>query len=316
MKFRTLTMLGATITLALLSQQAAIASAAQATSAGQYRFELGDLHVISLDAGTVPLDAHTLLKGVATAQMDKLLTQASLSNPVDSSINAFLIVEGSHRILIDTGPGDFFGPGDSGKLMASLKAVGVEPGDIDDILLTHLHPDHEGGLVHAGRAVFPHATVFVGKPDVDLFLAKQSQSGADGVDKALFQQASVALAPYMASGRLKPFSGQTEVLPGITAIPAPGHTPGHSIYRVQSKGQTMSFIGDLIHIAAIQFPNPAVTIIYDVDQSRAARQRTERFNAFVASHQLVAGAHLAFPGVGYIEGQGSAYRFVPLDQPH
>jgi glyoxylase-like metal-dependent hydrolase (beta-lactamase superfamily II) len=318
MNLRTLAVFGAAITLAFYgigmtradqSQQAATATATQATQAGPYHFQIGDFQVIALNAGVVPLDAHALLKGITTGKMDRLLTQSSLSNPVMSSINAFLIKDGSRRILIDTGAGDFFGPGGGDKLIASLKSAGVEPGDIDDILLTHLHPDHEGGLVHEGRAVFPHATVFVGKPDVDLFLSKHDQSGVDGV----FQQATLALAPYMASGHLKPFGGQTELLPGITAIPAPGHTPGHSIYRVQSKEQTITFIGDLIHIAAIQFPDPAVTFAYDADQSLAAKQRAERFNGFVASRQLVAGAHLAFPGVGYIKAQGSAYRFVPLN---
>lgn len=110
-----------------------------------------------------------------------------------------------------------------------------------------------------------------------------------------------------------PSSGQTQVLPGITAIPAPGHTPGHAIYRVESKGHSITFIGDLIHVAAVQFSEPAVTITYDVDQTAAAKQRATLFDAFAASHELVAADHLPFPGVGYIQTQGNAYGLMPLN---
>jgi glyoxylase-like metal-dependent hydrolase (beta-lactamase superfamily II) len=319
MKRLCLAALGAAIALSLSTgsviepAQAQTITAMSANQAGWYQLQVGDLQVIALSDGTVPLDTHVLLKGDTTAHIDQLLTQSHLVNPVENSINAFLIVDASRRILVDTGAGDFFGPGYGGKLIASLKNAGVDPSQIDDVLLTHLHPDHEGGLVHDGKAVFPNATVFVGQPDVDYFLAKDHQNGVDGGGKTFFRQATTALAPYIASGRLKPFHGETEVLPGITAIPAPGHTPGHSIYRVESSGQSIMFIGDLIHVEAVQFTEPKVTITYDVDQSAASKQRADRFNAFVAHHDLVAAAHLPFPAVGYIDRQASAYAFVPVN---
>jgi glyoxylase-like metal-dependent hydrolase (beta-lactamase superfamily II) len=319
MKRLFLAALGAAIALSLSTGSMIDTAHAQATAAaipaqaGWYQLQVGDLRVIALSDGTVPLDTHTLLKGDSTAHIDQLLAEAHVSNPVENSINAFLIVSGSRRILVDTGAGDFFGPGYGGKLAVSLKNAGIDPSQIDDVLLTHLHPDHEGGLLHDGKAVFPNATVFVGQPDVDYFLAKDHQDGVDGGDKTFFRQATAALAPYIASGRLKPFHGETEILPGITAIPAPGHTPGHSIYRVQSKGQSITFIGDLIHVEAVQFAEPKVTITYDVDQSAASKQRAERFNAFVAHHDLVAAAHLPFPAVGYIDLRSNAYEFVPVN---
>lgn len=319
MKRLYLAALGAAIALSLSAGsmiepvQAQTTATASPTQAGWYQLQVGDVHVIALSDGTVPLDTHALLKGDTLVHIDQLLAQSHVTNPVENSINAFLIVSGSHRILVDTGAGQFFGPGYGGKLIASLKNAGVDPSQIDDVLLTHLHPDHEGGLVHGGKAVFPNATVFVGQPDVDYFLAKEHQDGVDGGDKTFFRQATTALAPYIANGHLKPFRGETEVLPGITAIPAPGHTPGHAIYRVQSNGQSITFIGDLIHVEAVQFSEPKVTITYDVDQPAASKQRAERFNAFVAHHDLVAAAHLPFPAVGYIDRQANAYTFVPAN---
>lgn len=277
---------------------------------GVYRMRVGDVEITALSDGTVPIDTHAMLTGMTPAQLDAALKRSFQVNPVETSINAYLVDTGSRLILIDTGAGDFFGPGNGGKLVASLAAAGVQPGQVDDILLTHVHTDHSGGLVHAGRVVFPKAVVHVGKADVDFFMAPENQNGAGGYDKAYFQQGTLSLAPYKASGQLAPFSGRTEVLPGITAIPAPGHTPGHTMYRLVSKGDSITFVGDLVHVEAVQMANPGVTIGFDVDHALAAKQRLARFDEFVAGRDRIAAAHLPFPGIGHLARQGSGYTFV------
>lgn len=293
--------------------QPVAAVAAQAAQNGVFRYRLGDFEITALSDGTVPQDLHALLRGASAAEIDAALTRSFHSNPVEASINAFLIDTGSRLVLVDTGSGDFFGAGYGGKLVSSLNAAGYEPSQIDDILLTHVHTDHSGGLVHDGHAVFAKAVIHVGKPDVDFFLNPANQNGVDGYDKAYFQQAIASLSPYKASGQLKPFSGAVQILPGITSQPTPGHTPGHSFYRVESKGQSITFVGDIAHVQAVQFPDPKITITYDVDQPAAAAQRLTQFKSLADSGMLVAGAHFPFPGMGHIQHQGTGYSFVSVD---
>lgn len=281
--------------------------------AGVFRYKLGAFEITALSDGSVPQDLHALLKGTSKGEVDQLLAHAHRANPVEASINAYLIDTGSRLMLVDVGAGDFFGPGYGGKLVARLESVGIEPARISDILLTHVHTDHSGGLVRGGKALFPNATVHVGKGDVDFFLASENQQGVNGYDKAYFEQATVSLSPYLAAGRIKPFSGITELAPGVTAVPTPGHTPGHSFFRVQSQGQSLTFIGDIVHVQAVQFPKPEITITYDVDNDAARRQRLVQFRRLAQERVVVAGAHMPFPGIGHVRAEGPGFAFVPVD---
>jgi glyoxylase-like metal-dependent hydrolase (beta-lactamase superfamily II) len=198
-------------------------------------------------------------------------------------------------------------------MLANLKAAGYRPDQIDDVLLTHLHSDHVGGRVHDSKVVFPHALIHVARPDLAFFLAPANQNGVGGYDKSYFQQATAIITPYLKSGQVRPFSGETQILPGIEAIPAPGHTPGSVMYRVESQGQSITFIGDIVKVAAVQFTKPAVSITFDVNQDQARKQRLNQFAALSDKRELVAAPHLSFPGIGHIARDGNGYRFVPVD---
>ena len=300
-------LLATAITFALPGPVAAESGTAAAHPAqiGVFRYRLGDVEITALSDGTVPLDLHELLKGASTADIDKALARTYRHNPVETSVNTFLVDTGSRRVLIDTGAG--------GRLLDSLKAAGYEPSQIDDVLITHAHGDHIGGLVHDGKLVFSNATVHIAKADVDFFLDPKNQNGVPGYDKSYFVTATAMLGPVKAAGKLDTFSGATQILPGIASIPAPGHTPGHSFYRVESKGQSMLFVGDLVHAEAVQFPDPKVTIAFDVDQSKAQAERMADFKRFATDGQAVAAAHLPFPGIGHVRRQGTGYDFVPVD---
>ena len=135
-------------------------------------------------------------------------------------------------MLVDTGAGEFFGPGFGGKLLSSLASVGVTPDQITDILLTHAHDDHMGGLVHGGKLKFPNATVHMGKPDLDFFMNRENPRQA-GYAMSYFDQASKALEPCLKAGKIKTFAGTEEVLPGVIAELHPGHTPGSAFLHAQ-----------------------------------------------------------------------------------
>ncbi|MET0401912.1 MAG: MBL fold metallo-hydrolase [Cystobacter sp.] len=281
---------------------------------GVYRYRVGDFQVTALSDGSVPQELHSLLTGTSAEEVDALLHRAFLSNPVEASITAFLVDTGSRLILVDTGAGSLFGPGMGGKLLGSLKSAGYEPEQIDDILITHIHTDHSGGLVSEGNRLFPRATVHVGRQDLDFFLSPANQGGVKGYDKKYFQEATKTVSPYVKAGKVRPFSGETQLYPGVKAIPTPGHTPGHAFYLIESRGESMQFIGDVVHVASVQFPKPAITIVYDVSPREAQAQREWRFDLAAKGRTLIAAPHLPFPGIGHVRAEKEGgYSFVPVD---
>jgi glyoxylase-like metal-dependent hydrolase (beta-lactamase superfamily II) len=257
------------------------------------------------------LDVHPLLKGASTAQVDALLARSFQRNPVETSINAFLVDTGSSLILIDAGAGDLFGQF-GGQLQQSLAAAGYRPEDISDILLTHIHTDHSGGLTRAGTIMFPNATIHAGDGDARFFLDQKS-TGAPP-EARHHEEAMATVDPYRRAGKLALFSAATQILPGVKALPAPGHTPGHSVYRIESEGESLEFWGDLIHVAAVQLPRPEITITFDVDQPAAREQRLAHFRTAASDGRLVAAAHLNFPGIGRLRQADRGYDWVPV--PH
>lgn len=276
---------------------------------GYYRMMLGDFEVTALSDGTFPMNAARLLTHITPEALEQDLRRSFLTDPIEESVNGFLINTGTHLVLIDTGAGSVFAPS-TGKLLQSLEASGYRPEQVDEIYITHMHPDHIGGLVANGARVFPNATVRAARQEADYWLSQSRMAAAPAAARQRFAQAMQAIDPYRAAGKFETFSGDVELVPGIRAIAAPGHTPGHTLYRAQSKDQVMLFWGDVVHVAAAQFPDPSVTIHFDSDSAQAAAERQKVF-AEVAEHRdWIAGAHLSFPGIGHLRANGPGYTFV------
>lgn len=280
-------------------------------AAGVARFKVGRFQVIALSDGTIPLDLHPLLKGVAKGTIDALLHREFQKNPVETSVNAFLVDTGSQVILIDTGVGELFGPV-GGRLPQSLAAAGYRPESITDIFITHIHPDHSGGLTRGGKIAFPNATVHVGAADAEFFL--NPANVGHGLEAIRLEEARKTVEPYQRANRLKVFSGPTQLFPGVMGLPTPGHTPGHSFYRVESEGESIEFWGDIVHIGPVQLPRPEITIAFDVDQNAARAQRKRQFTAAARERKLLGVAHFNFPGIGRLRAAGKGYEWVPA--PH
>lgn len=286
--------------------------ATTAQTGDMQRFRLGDLRITALSDGTVPQDLHKLLLGITPKEVDNLLDRAFLKNPVEASINAFLLQTHEGLVLIDAGAGEVFGPGYGGRLVDSLAAAGVEPAQIRHVLITHVHSDHSGGLVVKGQPVFPNAVIHVGKPDVDFFLGARGAE-RQGYADHYFSEAETALRPYLAQSRLKTFRSGEEILPGITATIHPGHTPGAAFFTVRSGKDAMVFIGDTLHVSAVQFPRPGVTIVYDVVPAQASAVRRAAFDQFARERTLVAAPHLPFPGIGHVRRDQAGYAWIPAE---
>ncbi len=305
---------GAAVGCAVLLVAGAHAAAPQikTQAPGYYRVMLGDFEVTALSDGTVALPVDKLLTHTTQARVQKALARSFLKAPAETSVNGYLVNTGAKLVLIDTGAAGLFGP-TLGNLAANLKAAGYQPEQVDEIYVTHMHADHVGGLIAADKLAFPNAIVRADRHDADFWLSQANLDKAPADAKDFFMGAMASLNPYVAAGKFKPFDGDTELMPGIRAVAARGHTPGHSVYVVESRGEKLVLWGDLMHVAAVQFAEPSVTIQFDTDSKIAAVQRKRAYAEAAKQGYLVGAAHLAFPGLGHLRVEGKGYAWVPLN---
>lgn len=283
---------------------------------GYYRIMVGSIEVTALLDGVMQLDK-SLLQHAEDKELNRALDRMFVGNPkMTTAVNAYLINTGKNLVLVDAGAAGLFGP-TLGNLVQNLKAAGYSPEQVDRVVITHLHADHVGGINdQAGKPIFPNATVSVSQAENDFWLSKDIAAKASPAMQGFFQMAQASAAPYQASGQWKPIPGDGtgEIVPGITAVNASGHTPGHRIYIVESQGQKLVITGDMLHAHAIQFSNPGVAMKFDVDQKKAIAMRRDILKRVADEKSFMSGAHLPFPGIGHVvpEGKGS-YRWVPVE---
>ncbi|QGZ42592.1 glyoxylase-like metal-dependent hydrolase (beta-lactamase superfamily II) [Pseudoduganella flava] len=304
---------------ATVAQVHAAAPFAAAQAPGWYRIAVGRYEVTALLDGTHPFPAHDVLtRGPASLDTtdpgltDRLLAASYLKAPVEGSINAFLVNTGKKLILIDSGAGALYGA-DGGHLLGNLRAAGYTPEQVDEVLLTHLHADHVGGVALGTAAAFPNALVRVNRRDAVYWLSSTERAQAPAFLRGMFDGAQASLKPYLDTGRFKPFDREGQLEEGIAAAPSPGHTPGHTTYLVESDGERLRVWGDTVHVAAVQFADPGVTVKYDSDAGEAAEHRRALFADMAQRGDCVAAAHVAFPGLGHVRQGPDGYRWVPVN---
>ncbi len=278
---------------------------------GVYRLKVGTYEVTILSDGSFPLEPKIFSGDAGGAA--KLLEGAFLpQNVVPTSVNEWLVNTGDKLVLVDTGTSNLFGP-TLGRMVRNLAAAGVDPSAVDTVIITHMHPDHVGGLLTPDKQiVFPNAGVLVNETDYRFWTSAEIAAKAPDDFKPFFDMARAAIKPYADTGRVTFFKDGAELAPGMTAIAAPGHTVGHTMVRVSSQGNDLLLWGDIVHNAALQFAEPERALLFDTDQPTAIASRKRVFDMAAADRLAIAGAHLPFPGIGHVAKAAVGYAYVPM----
>lgn len=273
---------------------------------GVYRRKVGDAMVTVINDGFLDIPM-AILRGTAHGDMEALMREHFHEGGPRLTVNAFVIETGTNTILVDAGGGSTT-VYSMGRLPANLSAAGFDPSDFDTVLLTHIHPDHSSGLMdESGQPLFPRAEIIIHKDDFD-FWSDEERRGRSAAAVPYTGSADALLSSHR--GRFRVVEGG-EVAPGITQLPLPGHTPGHSGYQLDSAGQTLVMWGDTVHVPELQIPVPGITSEFDVDERLAAENRRKIFNHVASERLLVTGGHLHLPGFAHLVKEGEGFRLVP-----
>jgi len=274
---------------------------------GIYRRRIGDAMVTAVNDGYLDL-TFEILRGVPLADMQALMRDAFHEGPPRITVNAFVIQTGGRTVLVDTGGGTttVFS---MGLLLENLRVADFAPSDFDTVLLTHIHPDHSSGLLGpSGENLFSRAEIVVHEADIAFWSDPSLRDGHVPAATPYLDSAAAMLAAYR--GQLRPSRGGP-VAPGVTLLPLPGHTPGHSGYRLESAGETLIIWGDTVHVPEIQVPRPGVTNEFDIDEPMAAESRRRVFDYVATERLLVTGGHLHIPGFAHLVQTAGTYQLVP-----
>lgn len=275
---------------------------------GIYHRRVGDIIVTAVSDGFLDgtLD---VLRNITPEEARAVLT-ASFRPARRTAVNTFLIYSAGRLALVDTGSGNYLLP-TAGKVMLNLAAANVIPGDIDTVLLTHMHPDHSAGLSDPidGRRFFPNAELVVHENEPRHWFDDGPMAAAtERARKLYFLCAREQTRPY--KDRMRTFQ-KGEVFPGVTAIPCPGHTPGHTAYMISSGSEQLLIWGDTVHVPEVQTAHPEVCMEFDTDTSMAEATRRRVFDMVATDRLLVTGMHVHFPGFSHLVRRGQAYQLIP-----
>lgn len=264
--------------------------------------QVGEFSITAISDGYLSASLD-FLSNIDPANAAQLQEAAGVSDPSSIHINCYLVRGRGRTVLIDAGAGGFKQWG--GDLRSNLVLAGVQPSEIDTVLLTHAHPDHVGGLIDAsGESAFPHAELVVHHREVAFWEDDGNLSRASERARGNFLFARKVFGKYRE--RMRTFS-TSEVLPGINAMPLPGHTAGHSGFRLESEDRSLLVWADIVHFPRIQIPRPDVSIAFDQDPLLSASTRSKLLDLVSSDNLLIAGMHLGELGFAHIKRTGKAY---------
>lgn len=279
---------------------------------GVTRVRVGGYTVTSVPDGIAerPL-AEGFVRNASLAQVQAALAEAGLpTDKVTIPFTPFVVDTGSRKVLLDGGNGSF-GAATAGRLLDSLALAGLQPGQIDTILISHFHGDHINGLRGKdGALTFPNARIHVPAPEWAWWMDDARMNALPENARGNFMAVRRVFGPI--AGGVERFEPGGELLPGIRSLPAFGHTAGHTAFMIENGGRKLLYWGDTTNIAALFVRNPDWAVMFDADAEAARQVRRQLMEMVVRDDLLLAGYHLGVPGIGRLRPRGSGYDFVPV----
>lgn len=298
-----------------LAQAEPAVERATPTNATAYRFSVGDYSAMVVSDGTLTFPVGFFVPNVdpdaaAAALEDNFLA----TDNVLAHLNVLYLETDEHRVLIDSGAGNTFGP-TVGYLASNLEAVGIDPDTVDTIILTHAHPDHIGGILNDdGEPVFANASYYISEPEWDFWTAPTVEMPNTLVDEDT-QATLIGVAQQWLGAiadRTTRFALGDEIIPGVVSVPSVGHTPGQSSYLITSGDDSLLATGDVFFSDPLNLENPDWEVVFDTDPQAGVETRKALLDSVVGDRRKLLVPHMPFPGLGHVRAQGDAYGWEPI----
>lgn len=287
------------------------ASGAPRQAPGFYRYKIGDIEVTAIFEGWAPRPLENFIRNATLPEVQAAARDAFL--PADTIQNTFttLVVRNGDRItLIDAGLGDM-GPPTTGNWTANFRAAGFDPAQVNTVVISHFHGDHIGGLRRKdGTAVFPNAEVMVPAAEWAFWMDDTRMNQAPEGMRGGFQGARRVFGPMAKD--VKQYDPDKEIVPGLTSIALPGHTPGHTGFMIASGNGRLMVLSDTANHPALFVRNPDWQAVFDMDAEQARGTRRRMLDMAATERAQVAFYHAPFPATGFIAKEGNGYRMVPV----
>lgn len=299
---------------AAMLPRGAIAAAPPVKMSGIFTYKVGELEIIQLRDGarTFPMPDNFVVNVSKDQAIQAAAAAYMPAGQVTIPFSPMLINTGSKLVAIDTGNGlGAFtnSKGVVGQARANMEAIGIDPKQVDIVLISHFHGDHIGGLKNAdGSPAFPNAEIKVPAVEAAFWADDANQAKANGFNKGQFAN----IKKMMEALKVTPFEADKEVAPGITSLFTPGHTPGHMSFVVASGSSRILVQSDVTNIPSLFLRNPDWHVVFDNDPATAAATRHKIYDVAAAEKMAVTGYHFPFACFGHVEKDGAGYRLVPV----
>ena len=285
--------------------------AASRQAPGFYRYKVGDIEVTAVNDGSAPRPLEGFIRNAELSAVQQAARDAFLpQNTIQNSFTALVLNNGGRLTLIDTGNGDSGAP-TTGRWMENFRAAGFDPSQVNTIVISHFHGDHINGLRRKdGTAVFPNAEVLVPATEWAFWMDDARMNQAPENMRGGFLGARRVFSPIAKD--VKQYEMDKEIVPGLTSVAAPGHTPGHTAYMLSSGSGKLLILSDTANHPALFVRNPDWSAVFDMDADVARATRRKMLDMAASERAQVAFYHAPFPATGHITKDGDGFRFVPV----